>query len=223
MKLALLLPGYLDSPDYAHMLHFQSELESMGYVVHRVDPCHLWERGDISQYTLSNYIAQIRQLIEQYSSEKPEEVVLIGHSLGGLVAIIAGARIEAVTSVVSLCPPADLTASAKKWQPSGVRHSQRDLPDNPAQFRSFDVPQTFVDDALQYSAKEEVKALTKPLMLFIALDDDVVLPASTEAIAANAHSADVIRQPNMGHSFRHFPDQTAVVMREIVRFLQKGK
>jgi pimeloyl-ACP methyl ester carboxylesterase len=135
------------------------------------------------------------------------------------VAIIAGVRIAAVTSVVSLCPPADLTASAKKWQASGVRHSQRDLPDDPTQFRSFDVPQTFIDDALQYSAKEEVKSLTKPFMLFIAMEDEVVPPASTEEIAANAPSPYVLRQPKMGHSFRQFPEQTAIVMQKIEQFL----
>jgi predicted alpha/beta-fold hydrolase len=47
-----------------------------------------------------------------------------------------------------------------------------------------------------------VKNITKPLMIFVALDDEIVKPERTEEIVANANNPYVVRQPNMGHDFR---------------------
>ena len=45
MKLALLLPGYLDSPDYLHMKIFEKGLKGLGYTTERLDPLWPVENG----------------------------------------------------------------------------------------------------------------------------------------------------------------------------------
>ncbi|NTU46514.1 alpha/beta hydrolase [Candidatus Roizmanbacteria bacterium] len=219
MKLALLLPGYLDSPDYLHMKIFEKGLKELGYTVERIDPCSLWENGDVNHYTISNYIKQVKEKIESYENNNFEEIILIGHSMGGFTAILAGCKIPQVTKIIALCPPSTLEDSAKKWNDQGVRHSKRDLPDNPNQFRVFDIPYAFVEDGLHYSALEAVKHIHKPLMILIALNDTVVLPEKTEVIVKNADRPYVVRQPNMGHNFRHSEEQCSLVMDEIKKFL----
>lgn len=219
MKLAMLLPGYLDSPDYLHLKVFEERLSELGYTVERLDPCSLWETGDVDHYSITNFIQQIKERVEFYKDQNPEEMVLIGHSMGGLTAIIAGSRILAVTKIVSLCPPPDLTQSLKKWNVNGVRYSERDLPNDPHTFRSFAIPESFIKDGLQYSAKDEVKKIHKPLMIFIALNDDVVLPQQTEQIVANANNPYVVRQPGMDHGFRRSQKECDRVMKEVEKFL----
>ncbi len=56
MKVALLLPGYLDSPDYLHLRMFDKRLTKLGYTVERLDPCNLWKNNDISKYSITNFI-----------------------------------------------------------------------------------------------------------------------------------------------------------------------
>jgi len=68
--------------------------------------------------------------------------------MGGFTSIIAGSRIKEVTKIVSLCPPPHRYGSAEEWKGTGFRHSKRDLPDNPSQFRSFDVPYSFAGNYL---------------------------------------------------------------------------
>jgi len=100
MKLALLLPGYLDSPDYLHLKTFDQKLTSLGYIVERLDPCGLWwSRGDIKKYSVTNYLKQIKDRLDHYKDSKPDEVVIIGHSLGGLISIVAGNRMDQITKV----------------------------------------------------------------------------------------------------------------------------
>jgi pimeloyl-ACP methyl ester carboxylesterase len=201
------------------MVTFEKRLKELGYTVERLDPCHLWETGNINNYSITNFIKQIRERVEFYSKHNPEEVVLIGHSMGGFTSIIAGSRIEKVTKIVALCPPPDRYGSLTEWQDTGFRHSERDLPEDPTKYRSFDVPYFFAEDGLQYSANDEVKKINKPLMVFIALNDEIVPAKITEQIVANANNPYVVRQPNMGHDFRLSQKECDIVMEEIEKFL----
>lgn len=222
MKVALLLPGYLDSPDYLHLITFEKRLREMGYRVERLDPCDLWKTGDVSGYTITNTLKQIQHKVESYKNQSPEEILLLGHSNGAFIAIVAGARFPEITSVVALCPPPDKKESARKWGDKGTRVSKRDVPGSSKEIREFAIPFSHIEDALQYSAVEDAKNIHKPLMIFIALEDKVVPPSLTEKIVANANDPHVVRQPNMGHDFRHSQDECDTVMAEIEKFLMKG-
>ncbi|NMC35563.1 hypothetical protein GYA49_00810 [Candidatus Beckwithbacteria bacterium] len=223
MKLALLLPGYLDSPDYLHMLTFEKRLKELGYAVERLDPCNLWKTGDISNYSITNLLKQIKERITFYKSQQPTEIILIGHSMGGFTAIIAGNRIKEITKIVTLCPPPNRYGSKSEWEKNGgFRCSERDLPNDPQKVRTFNVPYSFAKDGLQYSASKEVKMINKPLMIFIALEDTVVPPSQTEEIVANAQNPYVVRQENMGHDFRYSQKECDLVMKEIEKFLIKS-
>lgn len=216
-----MLPGYLDSPDYLHMRIFEKRLKELGYTVERLDACNLWKTGDVSNYTITNYIKQINERVDFYKVQNPTEIILIGHSMGAFTAIIAGSRIFEVTKIVALCSPPDRYGSAKEWKGNGFRHSERDLPNNPKKFRTFNVPYSFAKDGLQYSTRDEVKNIHKPLMIFIALEDMVVPPELTEKIVVNANNPYVVRQPNMGHDFRQSEKECNTVMAEIEKFLIK--
>ncbi|NTU46508.1 alpha/beta hydrolase [Candidatus Roizmanbacteria bacterium] len=61
----------------------------------------------MNHYTISNYLEQVKEKVRAYRENKPEEIILIGHSMGGFTAIIAGSRIPEVTKIVALCPPPD--------------------------------------------------------------------------------------------------------------------
>lgn len=223
MKLALLLPGYLDSPDYLHMKTFEKRFKELGYTTERIDPCELWKTGNIQNYSITNYIKQIGGKIDTYKNQNPEEIILVGHSMGGFVSIIAGNRIKEVTKIVALCPPSDGKLFATKWQEEGTRRSERDLPKDPSKSRFFEVPYSAAEDLAQYSPVEEVKQIHKPLMIFIALNDTVVPQILIEQIVANANDPYVVRMENMGHDFRKSQEECNLVMKEIEKFLKKDQ
>lgn len=220
MKVALLLPGYLDSPNYRHMKTFDRGLKKLNYKVERLDLCDLWKNHKIDNYTVTNSLKQIQDRVNYHKSEGANEVVLIGHSLGGLTAIIAGSRISKVTKIVALCTPPDTNHPKKEWNRGEVRISKRDLPTNSKKLITFAVPYSFLTDVSQYSAMEEVKKIDKPIMLFIALNDSVVLPKWSEKIVKNANNPYVVRQPDLGHDFRFSQKECNIVMKHIKAFLQ---
>ncbi len=219
MKEAILIPGYLGSPDYLHMKVFEKRLRELGYSVERIDPGNLWSTGNIKNYTITNILNQVEERINFYKEQDAEEIILIGHSQGGMIAIIAGSKNPAVTKIAALCPPDGRKDSVDKWKENGVRVSKRDLPNHPNKYREFKVPYSFAQDASKYSASEAVRGLNRPLMIFIALEDTSVIPEVTEKIANNANDTYVVRQPSMGHNFRKSKEECELVMNEIEKFL----
>ena len=221
MKLALLLPGYLDSPDYLHMVTFEKMLRSLKYTVKRIDPCNLWKTGDTTNYNVTNYLKTLRETIDSYVSQNPDEIILIGHSLGASIAIVAGARFAEVTKIVALCPPFSTSISSSNIDELGDRHSKRDLPTDKSKFREFIVPKTFIEDRLQYSISDEIKNLNKPLMILICLKDTTVLPSDSEQFVKLVKSPYVVKLENLGHNFRRSQTETNQVTAEIEKYLKQ--
>lgn len=220
MKLAILLPGYLDSPDYLHLKTFDTRLKKLGYTTEVLDPCGLWKTDDVNNYSVTNYLKDIKATIDKYKDKQPEEIILIGHSLGGLVAVLSGNMNPEVTKIVALCPPKSIDALGTKWINKSPRISKRDLPEDATKYRNFEIPYSFVEDAHTYSAIEAVKKINKPLMILIGMQDTSVAPQETEVLITNAVNPHAVRIPNIGHDFRKSATECELVMNEIQDFME---
>src|SRR5690349_20918923 len=89
-KLAIVIPGRLDTKDYAHNVSHVDYLSSKGYYAVSFDPPGTWDSpGDIELYSTTNCIKAVDELIEYYGN-KP--TLLLGHSRGGSIAMLAGPK-----------------------------------------------------------------------------------------------------------------------------------
>ncbi len=217
MKLALLLPGYLESPDYEHLVVIDKKLTEMGYTVLRVDACQLWSTNNIEGYTLTNYIKQVEQIIGSYSGTDLEEVVLIGHSLGASVAMLVGVSESSVSRVVCLSPAVVLNKSREKWNTEGIRLSKKDLPGRPTEFREFAIPIFHMDDRIKYNIGETLKNFKKPLMFLFGSEDSTA--QDIQKVADTVDTIHVVKIDGMNHDFRNYPELCNLVSEEIKSFL----
>ena len=177
----------------------------------------LWSTGDEQNYTLTNYIKQIEEILEPYKQNNPEEVVLVGHSLSASVAILVGAKSDVVTKVVCLSPTVILEKSRNKWGEDGTRLSKKDLPDNPSAFREFSVPLSHYEDRKEYSVYEAIKDFKKPILFLFGLKDPSV--GEIEKVVNELKISKVVRIENMNHDFRQSPKLCNLVANEIEKFL----
>lgn len=184
----------------------------------RLDPCNLWSNGNIQEYSITNYLKDIRKVIDEYADKNLSDLILVGHSVGGFVSIIAGERYPEVTKIVSLCPPSGFDNPPVKWKGEEDRIAHRDLPTDPAKSREFRVPISFAYDSFKYDTITAIRNIEKPLMLFIALEDTVVPPQDTEKLVDAANAPYVIRLEGIGHDFRHSKKECEIVMEEIENF-----
>ncbi len=206
-KLALVLPGKLDTKDYPHMRSQVEYLAKKGYLALSFDPPGTWESpGDISLYSMKNYLTAINDLITHFGN-RPTFVV--GHSRGGSMAMLAGTRNPFVTHFASIMsfysfePQIHGEYPDKEWEKDGYRISKRDLPGKLPEFKEFRVPYSFLEDQIRYDALEDLKKSPKPKLFILGKKDILVKPKVVQTAFDAAHSPKELRELDSDHDYRH--------------------
>ncbi len=229
-KLAVLLSGKLDSKDYAHLFALAEKLSELGFFALRFDPTGTWEsEGEIKDFTVSQYLRDVKAAIDYAENEREKfgEIVLLGHSLGGMVAIIYGAQDRRISAVAAIMPPEATMRSEeseKRWRERGFSISKRDLPRDPGQKRIFSVPYSYYEDARKYSALASAPNFKNPLLLITGELDDIVLPERVQKIyeAANEPKKFVMLK-DIEHNYRLHDGEINVVNNAVADFLKEYK
>lgn len=227
--LAVLCPGYFDTKDYNHFVQLGNDVAEAGFTAICFDPTGTWEsEGSIADYTMSQYLNDIRVVIDFALREKPySDVCIMGHSIGGLLSIVYAARDSRVTKVVGIMPPYVYVrphlewerGNESEWAKSGFRVSRRDVPHS-QEIREFNAPYAFVEDSRKYNALDEVPRLHVPLLLIAGEIDDLVTPEQTRMIHDKANEPKkYVVMKGMDHNYRHHPEQVAKINQEIIKFL----
>jgi pimeloyl-ACP methyl ester carboxylesterase len=220
-KLAIVLPGRLDTKDYPHMRSHVNFLASKGFLALSFDPPGTWEsKGDISIYSTTNYLKAIQELILYYGN-KP--TLLLGHSRGGSMAIIGGVKIPQVYAFISIMGKASYPKTLyKNWKVGETKISTRDTPRFYSEkTKSFKLTYDFVKDSLKYNLKKELELCDKP-KLFIAgkLDElvDVSMVTKDYDISKEPKELVII---NSNHDYRKNESMIEKVNELIERFIEK--
>jgi len=168
-KLALVLPGQLDTKDYPHIRSHVNMLSKLGYFALSFDPPGTWESpGEIDIYNMTNYNKAINEIIEFYGN-KP--TLLIGHSRGGGMAMLAAINNQNVNAFISIFSGADYTHYNRY-----KKESFRDLPENPNKYKTFRLPYSFVEDSKKYNMLQGLKNCNKPKLFVFGKYDDLIKP-----------------------------------------------
>ena len=217
-QIILLLPGLLDSKDYAHMLSHVDYFADKGYYALSFDPPGTWgSPGNIDLYTMTNYLKAINELIE-YFGNRP--TVLMGHSRGGTMAMLVGAQNEYVTHIIAVMShtaPSELDPNKEK---DGVKISYRDMPPNDTENKKrFDLPVNYFEDAKKYDVLGAIKQCQKPKLFFYGTKDVLIEPEEVKEIFEELSEPKFIKELNSEHDYRRHGDIIDEVNNEVKKFL----
>jgi uncharacterized protein len=177
------LHGFASSPQSTKAQFFSERLAVRGLKLH----CPDFNQPDFSRLTVSR---MLRELETDMAALPPGDVILIGSSLGGFVAVEAAARNvnrerHPITQLMLLAPAVELDwerwpeigpGGIEGWRKSGsieVFHYADDKP----QALGF----SFYEDAIRYSPAS--KRLETPMLIFQGRRDESVRPATVERFA----------------------------------------
>lgn len=227
-KLAILCPGYLDSKDYKGLVGLAEALGERGYTVVRFEPTGTWKsEGDISDYTTSQYLEDIKNVLEYMLSQANYKHILLGgHSRGGQVSILYAARDSRISIVLGIMASSGPIQGQRReeWEKNGVSVSQRDLPNNENKKIEFRVPFNHVLDRDQYDAVGDAKKIKVPIILIAGELDDSVPPNEVKEIFNNANEPKkFLIIPNIGHDYRHNDGEVKIVNEKILEQLNSIK
>lgn len=219
---AVVLPGRLESKNYAHITAHVDTLAELGYHALAFDPPGSWESpGSIESYTVTNYLAALNEIIEYYGN-KP--TLLVGHSLGGSVAILAAAHNTHVSGFVALM---SLVGGPKmhdiEWETEGVVTFYRDLPPGDhrtPQQKRYDLPYSFLQDAQTHDTTTALRTCTKPKLFVTGKYDTQNIPEYLHAAYEAVAEPKQLIELESPHSYRYSPaliDTVNTIIKNFVR------
>lgn len=221
-KLALLLPGRLDTKDY---VNFDSHLEYLakkGFFAVSFDPPGTWESpGDIELYSTTNYIKAVNELIE-YFGNRP--TLLFGHSRGGAVAILSAQNphvIGVIAAMPNLGAPVPPDPESIK---NGIKISNRDMPpgkERTKEQKEFYLPIAYFKDGEKYNPATAIQDLKKPKMIIFGSKDELLDPKTTAENAQKAPEPKIVKELDSPHSYRRLPEMIDQVNELIGQFIDK--
>jgi pimeloyl-ACP methyl ester carboxylesterase len=185
----LYLHGFASSPASSKATFFAGRLDARGVAMQCLD----LNEPDFSTLTVSRMLHQVERRI---AALPPDDVVLIGSSLGGFVALETAARqmnapSRPVSRLVLLAPAVELewekwselgSAGVEGWRAAGridVFHYAFD--------EHRDLHFAFYEDANRYHVS--ARRLPLPMMIFQGRNDESVSPAVVERFAASQPNA----------------------------------
>jgi len=209
------LPGRLDTKDYASMQSHIEFFASKGFCAVSFDPPGTWESpGDTSLYSQKNYLQAIDELIA-YFGNKP--TVLLGHSRGGTMAMLAGIRNAYVSHIISIMSNWGPSDKPESTDLSYVTH--RDLPPGTSRTierKRFELDWSYFDDTTEYIGLD---TCSKPKLFFAGTQDVLVTPESVKNTFDIAAEPKLFYELESEHDYRLQPAIIKEVNEVVLQFL----
>jgi pimeloyl-ACP methyl ester carboxylesterase len=179
------LHGFASSPQSSKATFFRERFAACGVTMH----CPDFNQPDFSTLTVSR---MLKQLDARIAALPPGDVVLVGSSLGGFVAVEAAARHadhprHPVARLILLAPAVELEWD--RWtelQPGGVEEWKRRGSIEVFHY-AYEQPRVldfdFYVDAEQYHPA--IRSVPQPILIFQGRQDESVTPATVQAFAGS--------------------------------------
>ena len=223
--LALVVPGFLDNGGGPGPTTLAKALQAHGHTAITYDPRGTWRsRGDLKSVSPDAQATDLLRVLD--SQRRYGRVVLVGHSMGGLVSCLAAVRGEQITDVVAIMPPRcfvwpfDYDESQDRW--GGRRRIA--VPHGRVSW-AFQVPHSVVARAAQHDLPAALAQMDNRVrILFIAGANDEVIPASSvQRMYEECRTPEkAIRVLQIGHDYRDRPDHRKLVNDTVLSWISDG-
>ena len=185
-------------------------LRDNGFGVLRFDFTGLGSsEGDFANSNFSSNIADLLKAADFMRENYEAPSIIVGHSLGGSAALIAGGQIPEIKAIASIGAPADAIHVAHQFS-SALDKIKRDG-DATVQLagRPFTIKRQFIDDLSNQNAIENVRISDKPLLVMHApLDDTVGIENASEIFIAANHPKSFVSLDTADHLLSDAKDAT---------------
>lgn len=223
-KLALVIPGKCDTKDFLHMHSHVEYLASKGFFALSFDPPGTWEsEGSIDDYNMTNYLKAINEVIEYYGN-KP--TLLVGHSRGAKMSVIAGTQNPYIKGYVAIFPALetkdDIKPEDTKWKAEGFYLTKRSLPPGLGErTKEFRLPYSFYEDQIKYYVTTEIKNCTKPKMLIKGTKDTIVPPEKVQKLFDQFSEPKELHAVDSNHDYWFYPEIIEEINTLLGKFIEK--
>jgi uncharacterized OsmC-like protein/esterase/lipase len=163
------------SKDLNAVRNISRSLTGSGFGVLRFDFTGLGaSEGDFSGTSFSSNVSDLHAAIKYMEAEHQAPALIIGHSLGGAAAIVAGAEAESIKAVVTIGAPADIHHVKHLFKENIDEIKEKGEAEVSIGGRPFTIRKEFIEDLRSRDLRQIVKEMRKPLLIAHSPQDKVV-------------------------------------------------
>lgn len=229
-KAVTVMPGFLDTKDYFHLLEIQRFLLESGYLAISFDPTGIWDsEGGNERHSISQHLIDLERVIDWIKNNFSEvkEISIGGYSLGGFVAMLYSIKNpHQISKVFTIMSPPHFPGSnlmkskVVKWKALGIKHSTR-IAAHDGSDVEFHLPYAFVEDSLQYQ-NPRYSEIKIPKLFIAGQEDEHNTPKMIKEIydsSVEPKQYDVIK--GAIHDYRTQPSKVMAINKLVLEFLNK--
>ncbi|MBR1583726.1 MAG: alpha/beta fold hydrolase [Spirochaetales bacterium] len=188
--LAIIIHGFTGHSEEPHILAVSDMLNGIGLATLRVDMYgHGKSDGDFKDHTLFKWMNNAMAVID-YALKLPfvTDIYLLGHSQGGLTAILAAAlKHDKIKALVPMSPGTMIVDGARKGNILGYEFDPDNLPDElPLRDGEMILGSNYVRVAQTIHVEDAIDRYTGPVLL-VHGDEDMTVPVSCSIEAAKRY------------------------------------
>lgn len=161
------------------------------------------------EFADSHFAANVEDLedVNQFITENYEApTLLIGHSLGGAAAIVAGQRLDNIKAIATIGAPSSPIHTAQHFEEQ-YNQSENENVSVTIAGRPFNINQNFIENFKSIDVPEIAHELKKPLLIMHAPHDEIVSIKNAEELYTKAfHPKSFVSLDKADHLLTHAAD-----------------
>ena len=219
-KVAILMPGRLDTKDYANFVSHGEFLSKHGFYSVAIDPPGTWDSpGELASYSTSTYLQAVNELIDHFGNRP---TLLLGHSRGGATAMLVSSNPAVVGLVLINAAYGNPSSPDPKKIENGALPEYRDIPPGDIRTkeqRRFDLPLNYFEDGAKHNPIEGLKEFKGPKLLVHATKDEFKSLDTVQVIYDNLLEPKMFLEIDCTHDYRLFSKEIDSVNKALGLFI----
>ena len=223
LPLVILLHGFSSAKNRIHTLQAAAAMREAGFATLRVDLYgHGESEGEFGKHTLYKWVSNTLAVMDHMRGLGYEDIILSGHSQGGLTAALAGGMApDRVLALVLRAPAFMIPRCAREGNLLGYAFDPDRIPDEIPLYDGLVLDGNYLRTAQTVRAEDAVDRFKGPVLILQGEADDVVPPADVERTAARYADCELVLIKGETHHFDKHPDEMTERIRDFMRKLKK--
>ncbi len=221
-KVAILMPGRLDTKDYANFVSHLDFFAKHGYYAIAIDAPGTWDSlGELENYTTTTYINAINELIDLLGNRP---TLLLGHSRGGATAMLASDNPSVIGLALINAAYGKPSAPELEKIKNNTLQESRDIPPGnkrTKEQRKFSLPMKYFEDGAKHDPIQALKNFKGAKLLVYATKDKFVPSSRVKEIFDELSEPKIFLEIDCTHDYRLYPEAIKAVEESLEKLITK--
>lgn len=218
MPVLVLIPGFTGHIEEDHIIGASNAANDAGYVCLRAELYgHGKSDGDFYDHTIYLWMQQAVRVIN-YAASLPytKNIVLAGHSQGGLLAVLAaGVMQDKLSALIPLSPATNIPYYATKGHILGVDFDNNSLPEF-IQSDNWKLSSNYIRVARMLPLSEAIAGFSKPVLIIHGTEDESVPYTFGKDLSEKYKDAKLISIEGDNHCYNYHLDEVKSAITEFL-------